>query len=165
MEMRQSKRYHLRASVTFSWEHADGNTIQGKGYTRDISPAGVFVLTSDRLPADTTVNLEVTLPSLHQNRRGVSLRTQGRVVRLEEVGFAAAAEVGFRMWFPEGSSSTNSLGKRRGNGKFEAGTSEATLSRCTSCCLDVSRAFSIDSNKGPRTDGGKLYLDHDGDES
>ena len=133
MEMRQSKRYRLRASVTFSWEHANGNTMQGRAYTRDISPARVFVLTSDRLPADTTVKLEVTLPSLSQNRRGVSLRTQGRVVRLEEIGFAAAAEIGFRMWFPEGSSATNSLGKRRGNGKFEAGTSEATLSTCRSC--------------------------------
>ena len=50
----------------FSWEHANGNTMQGRGYTRDISPAGVFVLTSDRLPADTTVKLEVTLPSPNQ---------------------------------------------------------------------------------------------------
>jgi hypothetical protein len=147
MEMRQSKRYRLRASVTFSWEHADGNPMRGEGYTRDISPAGVFVLTSDRLPVTTAVKLEVTLPSLNQNRRGPSLRTQGRVVRLEEIGFAAAAEIGFRMQFSERSSSTDSLGKRGGNGKFEAGSKRSNPlppHRARFAFMDVSRAFSID---------------------
>jgi len=131
MEMRQSKRYRLRASVTFSWEHADGSRMRGEGYTRDICSAGVFVLTSDRLPAGTTVKLEVILPSLNENRSGASLRTQGRVVRLEEIGFAATAKTGFRMQFPKESSSKGSLGKRRGNGRFEAGTREAMLPTCS----------------------------------
>ena len=120
MELRQNKRYRLRASVAFSWANTDGNTMRGEGYTRDISPAGVFVLTSDRLPSSTAVKLEVTLPSLSEKRSGASLRTQGRVVRSEEIGFAVAADMGFRMRFPEGSSSAESVEKRAGNGRFDA---------------------------------------------
>ena len=120
MELRQNKRYRLRASVAFSWANTDGKTMRGEGYTRDISPAGVYVLTSDRLPLSTAVKLEVTLPSLNEKRNGASLRTQGRVVRSEEMGFAVAADIGFRMQFPEGSSSAESLAKRAGNGKFDA---------------------------------------------
>src|SRR5437588_3058697 len=119
MELRQNKRYRLRASVAFSWANTDGNTMRGEGYTRDISPAGVYVLTSDRLPSSTTVKLEVTLPSLNEKRNGASLRTQGRVVRSEKVGFAIAADIGFRMQFPEESSSAE-LAKRARNGKFDA---------------------------------------------
>jgi hypothetical protein len=119
MELRQNKRYRLKASVTFSWEHPDGSTMRGEGYTRDISPAGVFVLTSDRLSSGTPVKLEVILPSLNEKRSGASLRTQGHVVRSEEIGFAAVADMGFRMRFPEGSSSADSVGNRDGNGKFE----------------------------------------------
>ena len=120
MELRQNKRYLLRASVVFSWANTDGNTMRGEGYTRDISPAGVYVLTSDRLPSSTAVKLEVTLPSLNEKRSGASLRTQGRVVRSEEIGFAVAADMGFRMRFPEGSSSAESLEKRAGDKKFDA---------------------------------------------
>ena len=56
--------------------------MRGKGYTRDISPAGVFVLTSDRLPADMTVKLEVTLPSPNQKPQRcfvADARTSGAV--------------------------------------------------------------------------------------
>ena len=120
MELRQNKRYRLRACVAFSWANTDGNTMRGEGYTRDISAAGVFVLTGDRLPSSTAVKLEVTLPSLSEKRDGALLRTQGRVVRSEEIGFAVAADMGFRMRFPEESSSAESLEKRAGNGKFDA---------------------------------------------
>jgi hypothetical protein len=120
MELRQNKRYRLRAFVTFSWEQTDSGTMRGEGYTRDISPAGVFVLTRDRLPSSTAVKVEVTLPSLNEKRSGASLRTQGRVVRSEESGFAVAADMGFRMRFPGGSSSSELLAKRAEDGKLDA---------------------------------------------
>jgi hypothetical protein len=85
----------------FSWEHSDRGTMRGEGYTRDISSIGVFVLTDDRLPPGTVVKLEVALPSLRGQRSGACLRTQGHVVRSEEVGFAATANMGFRMRLPE----------------------------------------------------------------
>ena len=74
--------------------------MRGEGYTRDISSSGVYVLTTDALPSAAVVKLEVTLPSLLGQRSGACLRTQGHVVRCEEVGFAAAADMGFRMQFP-----------------------------------------------------------------
>jgi PilZ domain-containing protein len=117
MEMRQNKRYPLRASVRFAWEQKVGSTRHGEGYTRDISAAGVFVLTTNRLPPGTPVKMEVILPPVSEKRVGASLRTHARVVRSEKTGFAAAADMGFRMRFPEASSFPNNTG---GNGKFEA---------------------------------------------
>ena len=104
----------------FSWANTDGNTMRGEGYTRDISPAGIYVWTSDPLPSSTAVKLEVSLPSLNEKRNGASLRTQGRVVRSEEIGFAVAADIAFRMQFSERSSSAESLEKRAGDKKFDA---------------------------------------------
>jgi hypothetical protein len=116
VDQRQNKRYRLKAAVLFSWKHPDGSTSQGEGYTRDISPSGVFVLTSDRLPLGTTVKLEVALPSLRKEPSGASLRTRGHVVRSEDLGFAAIAEMGFQMRFPETLSSEQSSGKANGGG-------------------------------------------------
>jgi hypothetical protein len=101
VDQRQNKRYRLKASVKFSWEDLQGSTIRGEGYTRDISPSGVFVLTSDRLPSGTAVKLEVALPSLRQEPSGAFLRTHAHVVRSEELGFAAVADMGFRMQLPD----------------------------------------------------------------
>lgn len=119
MDQRQSKRYQLKTVVKFSWENPQGGTSRGEGYTRDISPSGVFVLTSDRLPLGTTVKLEVALPSPRKETSGASLRTRGHVVRSEQLGFAAIAEMGFRMQFPEIQSSRKSSGKAAGGERDE----------------------------------------------
>jgi len=126
VDLRQNKRYRLKAVVTFSWLQADGGAMRGEGYTRDISPSGVFVVTGDQLPSGTAVKLEVALPSLQGKSSGASLRTQGHVVRSEETGFAAAADMGFRMKFPETHSVEDSFSfvKSRGNGKCEANGEE-----------------------------------------
>ena len=116
MDFRQSKRYRLRASVVFSSEQLEGSVFRGEGYTRDISPIGVFVLTSDPLPSGAVVNLEITLPSLRGERSGASLRTVGHVVRSEELGFAAVADLGFRMQFPDSRSEDSARKKGDGNG-------------------------------------------------
>jgi hypothetical protein len=50
--------------------------MRSEGYTRDISPCGVFVLTSDRLPSGAALDLEVALPSLRGQRTGARLRMQ-----------------------------------------------------------------------------------------
>ena len=96
--------------------------MRGEGYTRDISSGGIFVVTRDRLPSGTAVEMEVTLPSLTENRSGVFLRTLGRVVRLDETGFAAAADIEFRVQFAGGFSSASAVGARGGNGKCKAGS-------------------------------------------
>ena len=125
MDLRQSKRYRLRASVVFSSERLEGPPVVGQGHTRDISPAGVFVLTGDPLPSGAVVNLEITLPSLRGEHTGACLRTVGHVVRTEPVGFAAVADLGFRMQFPD--SRTEDSARRKGNGSpggQEAGGSQ-----------------------------------------
>jgi hypothetical protein len=94
--------------------------VRGEGYTRDISSTGVYVLTGEPLPSGTTVKLEVTLPSLRGRRSGACLRTQGHVVRSEVVGFAAAAEMGFRMQLPGTHSSDELLVGGNGGSKHEA---------------------------------------------
>ena len=101
MDLRRNKRYRLKASVTYSWEQTDGSKARGEAYTRDISCSGVFILTSDRLPSGTPVKLEIVLPSLHEKVPGASLQTQGDVVRSEESGFAAVADMGFRIQFSQ----------------------------------------------------------------
>jgi len=106
--------------VTFSWEQLDGSTMRSEGYTRDISQSGVFVVTGDRLPSGTVVKLEVALPSLRGQGLGACLRSQGRVVRSEEVGFAAAANTGFRMQLSETHAEEQLVGKGNGGGTYEA---------------------------------------------
>jgi hypothetical protein len=100
----------------FSSEQIEGSTIRGQGYTRDISPTGVFVLTTDSLSSGAVVNLEITLPSLRGQRSGACLRTIGHVVRSEELGFAAVADLGFRMQFPDSRSESPARNKGAGDG-------------------------------------------------
>jgi len=111
VDQRQSKRYQLKTAVKFSWESPQGGMSRGEGFTRDISPSGVFVVTGARLPLGTTVKLEVALPTPRKEASGASLRTRGHVVRSEQLGFAAVAEMGFRMQFPEIASSRRSRRK------------------------------------------------------
>ena len=101
MELRQNKRYRLGAPVSFFWESREGAIGAGEGHTRDISVAGVFILTAGLIPEGSVVRMEVTLPPLHAKGQRVRLRTQGRVVRTEDNGFAAIANMGFRMDFHE----------------------------------------------------------------
>ena len=101
--------------------------MRGEGYTRDISPTGVYILTSDRLPAGAVVRLEVTLPSLRGQGSGALLQTSGHVVRSEEIGFAAVANMGFRMQVPETAVMQRPMGKTNGSRKHEAESLEAKI--------------------------------------
>jgi hypothetical protein len=97
MESRLHKRYRLSALVSFEWESNGEHVLRGEGYTRDISPAGVFVVTGQALPVGTAVRLEVDLPGLQSENSGPRLRTQAHVIRTERGGFAAIADAGFRL--------------------------------------------------------------------
>jgi hypothetical protein len=99
--------------------------MRGEGYTRDISPTGVYVLTSDRLPEGAVVKMEVALPSLRGQHSGVCLQTRGHVVRSEEVGFAAAADMGFRMQLPGQGLSDHLFRAGNAGSTHEAGSHEA----------------------------------------
>ena len=132
MDERQNKRYRLKTAVKFSWENSQGSMNQGEGYTRDISPSGVFVLTGDRLPLGATVKLEVALPSPRKDPSGALLRTRGHVVRSEQLGFAAVAEMGFRMQFPDTRSSRNTSGNSGDHGDEHRARSKEVIGAPTS---------------------------------
>lgn len=117
MDLRKTRRYRLRAFVAFSAEQSDGIVIRDEGYTRDISPSGVFVFTGVPLPPGVTVKLEITLPSLRGEQSGACLRTVGHVVRSEENGFAAVADLGFRMQFPDSRNEEAARKKSGANGE------------------------------------------------
>jgi hypothetical protein len=97
VDLRRNKRYRLKAPITFSWESRDGAIGTGEGHTRDISVSGVFIVTAGLAPEGSVVRMEVNLPPLHPKGQRVCLRTQGRVLRTEHNGFAAMANMGFRM--------------------------------------------------------------------
>jgi PilZ domain len=126
VDLRQSKRYRLRAPVVFSWELPSGISTAADGHTRDISPSGVFVLTSNQLLVGAIVNLEISLPSSRGESSGAFLRTVGHVVRTEEAGFAAVADMGFKMQFPH-LRSQRSFGGAAENGSQKQESREVEL--------------------------------------
>jgi hypothetical protein len=112
VEQRRNKRYRLIAPVKFSWTDANGYSGRGEGSTRDISSASVYVLTSSILPEGSDVRMEVILPPLESRKPRVRLRTQGFVVRTEPNGFAAVAEMNFRIHLREEQSRSEDRTKR-----------------------------------------------------
>ena len=82
MELRRYDRYRLGAPAVFSWE-ADGVKCEENGTTRDISTTGIYLLAASCPPEGITVQVLVSLPSLHPSRPGWRLETEGKVVRVE----------------------------------------------------------------------------------
>ena len=124
MELRQHRRYRLVATVNFEWVTADGFLHKATGETRDISAAGVFILSPKLLPSGISVDLVVNLPSLQDNSSGAQLKTQGRVLRTDGKGFAVVADMGFRMKFSESLAVPGSAGQQRPEAGSFPGTSK-----------------------------------------
>ena len=94
MEKRHPNRYRLAATVSFSWETADHRVHQGHGHTRDCSISGAFIVTQNKLPIGSILQIDLSLPRLLAAGHGARLKTRGRVVRIESDGFAVAADMG-----------------------------------------------------------------------
>ena len=94
VELRQHNRYRLAASVSFSWETANRCVQHGHGTTRDCGVSGAFVISPNRLPIGSIVQMDFSLPPLRAAGRGARLRARGRVVRTESQGFAIIADMG-----------------------------------------------------------------------
>jgi PilZ domain-containing protein len=124
VELRQHRRYRLVATVNFEWETGEGIVLKSAGQTRDISAAGVFIVTSELLPTGTSVNLVVNLPSLQDDSSGAQLKTHGRVLRTDGKGFAVIADMGFRMKFSESLAMPASAGQQRPEAGGFPGTSK-----------------------------------------
>ncbi len=82
-DLRAAVRYALEARVAFSWTDEQGVSQKGLGWTRDISPKGVYVVASGCPPRSAAVALSVQLPVSDPQTRALSLETQGRVLRVD----------------------------------------------------------------------------------
>ncbi len=95
MERRRTARYVLRVPVLFTWLNRQPK--QAGGFTRDVSARGVYILCRGDCPSTgAPVKLQVMLPPMDAEARGVKLQSEGRVVRAhgqgEESGFAVMAD-------------------------------------------------------------------------
>jgi len=81
-ERRSAARYSLWLPVIFNWDER-GQRARG-GFTRDVSAAGVFVVTNECPPTNTEVSMQVVLPSIDYTGT-VRLACDGRVTRIEGI--------------------------------------------------------------------------------
>jgi len=75
-------RYRIKAPAIFSWERSRSDHFQGEGTTRDISAAGVYVLTATCPPIDSTVQMEVVLPQL-EGAPKTRIKAEMKVLRVD----------------------------------------------------------------------------------
>ncbi|PYU15416.1 MAG: hypothetical protein DMG29_06915 [Acidobacteria bacterium] len=99
MEQRHQTRYSLCARADFKWRDREGIHHRGEGFTRDISPTGMFVYTDSHPPAGTHIRVELCLSSLAEGASALRMSAKARVVRVNPVtpggpqgGFAAVSK-------------------------------------------------------------------------
>ena len=83
LERREQTRYGLHALVDFDWMDTAGVPQQGQGFTRDISPKGVFIYSDSQPPAKADVRVEVSLLSIAHAVRNLRMRAEGLIIRVE----------------------------------------------------------------------------------
>jgi hypothetical protein len=96
-ERRSFKRYSLSAPVLYRWIGDDGRERYGAGFTRDVSTSGIYITCENDVPTvGTPVAIEVSLPSLTTQERGLCLKAKASVVRRggpsENKGFAVLTD-------------------------------------------------------------------------
>jgi hypothetical protein len=83
LERREQTRYAVRALVDFEWMDGEGLPQQGQGFTRDISPKGIFIHSDSQPPAKADVQVEVALHSVANDVTSLSMSAEGLVIRVE----------------------------------------------------------------------------------
>ncbi len=83
LERREQIRYGLHALVDFEWTDAEGVPHRGQGFTRDISPKGMFIYSDSQPPAKADVHVEVALHSIAQAVMDLWVRAEALVLRVE----------------------------------------------------------------------------------
>lgn len=95
-EKRAVSRYQLSLPVLVRWRGGETHTCGG--FTRDVSIIGLFVLCREELPLNTTVEIEILLPT-SRKLPGTAVKTTGRVIRThgenEGPGFAMEGQFGY----------------------------------------------------------------------
>jgi hypothetical protein len=96
VERRKAIRFLLGIPVIFKWSGEQGQPHEGSGFARDISTAGIFVMTDVLPPFGAAIDLEVLLPPLQRSAHSLRLNAPGIVLRIvstgEVQGFAATSD-------------------------------------------------------------------------
>src|SRR3989441_11462669 len=82
-ERRQQSSYGLRARVDFRWKDRGKFYHHGEGFTRDISPAGMFVYADSHPPPKADIQLEVFFSPLAEGVSALQMRAKAHVLRVE----------------------------------------------------------------------------------
>jgi hypothetical protein len=83
MERRTGHRYDLSFPVTIDLPGSPRSELQDCR-TRDISAHGIYFRVSEDLAVGTRINMIVTLSAEMANKKRVSVRVRGRVVRIDK---------------------------------------------------------------------------------
>jgi hypothetical protein len=83
LERKEQTRYGLRALVDFGWMDREGVPKQGQGFTRDISPKGMFIRSDSQPPAKADVQVGVALHSVAHAVTSLRIRAEGLVICVE----------------------------------------------------------------------------------
>jgi hypothetical protein len=93
VEQRVTTRYRMELPVIFEWSDKQGIKQQGAGFTRNISTSGIYVVSSATPPPETTLVLEVIVPPSDSPAQDVRLRSEGKLVRVEQDGFVVSGSI------------------------------------------------------------------------
>lgn len=85
-------RVRLTAPVSFGWK-TPGMAWFGDGITRDMSARGMYVVSETSPPLATVVRCNVCLPPLEPSQHVLTGIVVGRVIRVDETGFAVTSKV------------------------------------------------------------------------
>jgi hypothetical protein len=86
MEKRRRTRYCVSCPALCRWTTFDARMLSSYGMTRDISVDGVFVLNHSNPPIGTPIELNIAIPNLSGNSRGLHLVATGSVIRIDQLG-------------------------------------------------------------------------------
>jgi hypothetical protein len=96
---RKFARQPMEIPAIVSWRSLEGACRLTRAHTRDLSPSGVFVVTTEQPPVGSVVDLTVFLPPLSAYAPSWLLHLSGRVVRVDrdpagngKCGFAAESD-------------------------------------------------------------------------
>lgn len=82
-EARRHIRYPLRARTEFVWVGRDGVRREARGYSRDISESGAYVLAKTSPPVGASIRVVIRFPYLPDPSRSRRIEMNGTVVRVE----------------------------------------------------------------------------------
>lgn len=82
-DARRAVRYALRTEVVFSWSDDGKPPRECRGFTRDISPRGAYVVAASCPPPGASVAMSFFLPTFREHSEAIQVHAQSRVLRID----------------------------------------------------------------------------------